>query len=66
MDGKVLVLICLSLALLGGCSATTLRCGVDGERSFVDLVNVPQDIGGQSRYFKDLCAFAYEGSTDET
>ena len=45
---------------LAGCSATTLRCGVDGESSFVDLVNFPQDISGQARYFKDLCGFAYE------
>lgn len=51
----------LSLALLAGCfSATSLRCGTDGESSFVDLVNMPQDISSQSRYFAELCSFAYE------
>ena len=57
--GKLLTL-CLSLAMLGGCSATSLRCGTDGESSFVDLVNMPQDISSQSRYFAELCSFAYE------
>ena len=56
--GKGVILA--SLALLGGCSATSLRCGVDGESSFVDLVNLPQDISAQSRYFAELCGFAYE------
>ena len=55
------IVLTLSLALLSGCSATSLRCGTDGESSFVDLVNVPQDISSQSRYFADLCSFAYEG-----
>ena len=59
------VMLVLSLAMLGGCSATSLRCGVDGESSFVDLVNVPQDISSQSRYFAELCAFAYEGNPNE-
>lgn len=61
---NVFALKCISfialLALLGGCSATSLRCGTDGESSFVDLVNVPQDISSQSRYFAELCGFAYE------
>lgn len=58
-------LLCLSLAVvLGGCSATTLRCGVDGEMSYVDLVNVPQDISAQSRYFAELCGFAYEKTNE--
>lgn len=54
--------VCLSLAVLGGCSATSLRCGTDGESSFVDLVNVPQDISSQSRYFAELCAFNFSES----
>lgn len=58
------VLLGLSLAVLSGCSATTLRCGVDGEISYVDLVNVPQDIGGQARYFTELCGFAYEAEPE--
>lgn len=48
------------LGILGGCSATSLRCGTDRESSFVDLLNMPQDISGQARYFQELCAFAYD------
>ncbi len=55
---KIYVII-LTL-LLTSCSATTLRCGIAGEDSYVELINVPQDISGQSRNFKDLCGFAYE------
>ena len=54
------VAVAVSLALTG-CSVTTLRCATDDESSFVELINIPQDIGGQSRYFRDLCSFAYEG-----
>lgn len=46
--------------VLSGCSATSLRCSTDGDSSFVELVNIPQDIGGQSRYFKELCGFSFE------
>ena len=56
---KKLVILSL-MGLLSGCSATSLRCGTDGESSFVDLVNLPQDLSSQSRYFKELCGFAYE------
>lgn len=58
------ITLCVSLALLSGCSATTLRCGSDGESSYVDLVNVPQDLAGQSRHFTELCAFAYDQEED--
>ncbi len=50
----------LLLAAVAGCSATTLRCGTDGESSFVELINVPQEISSASRYYTDLCGFAYE------
>ena len=56
---KVVILLS-TLAVLSGCSATTLRCGIDGESSFVELYNFPQDITPQTRSFKDLCGFAYE------
>jgi hypothetical protein len=56
---KALGIIAL-LALLAGCSATSLRCGVDDERSYVELINVPQDLSAQARHFTDLCGFAYE------
>ncbi len=61
---KKLLVVGSLLGLLGGCSATSLRCGTDGESSFVDLVNMPQDISSQSRNFKELCSFAYEGESD--
>jgi len=60
------LILCAMAASLAGCSATSLRCGVEDDRSYVDLVNVPQDIAGQARYFAELCAFAYEGDSNET
>ncbi len=52
----------LTLLTIGGCSATTLRCGTSGDDSYVELVNVPQDITGQSRTFNELCGFAFQES----
>ena len=54
------VVLLVLLTLFAGCTATSLRCGTDGESSFVDLINVPQDISSQSRYFAELCSFPYE------
>ena len=56
---KVILVLFLVFAL-SGCSVSTLRCGVDEDRSYVELVNVPQDIAGTSRHFETLCGFAYE------
>lgn len=56
---KMMWLVLISI-LVSGCSVSTLRCGVDEDRSYVELVNVPQDITAQSRHFEDLCGFAYE------
>lgn len=56
------VIFCLSLALLAGCSATSLRCGVDGDSSFVELYNFPQSITRETQRMADLCGFAYEGT----
>jgi outer membrane biogenesis lipoprotein LolB len=53
-------LVALSLALLSGCSATSLRCGVDGESSFVELYGAPQHMSQNTRQFGELCGFAYE------
>ncbi len=52
--------VLIIIGMLAGCSATTLRCGIQAEDSYVELINVPQDITGQARNFKDLCGFAYE------
>lgn len=59
------VLLVLALApLAGGCaafSATSLRCGTDGEdSSYVELLNLPQDISGQIRNYAQLCGFVYD------
>ncbi len=56
---KKLLLLPLGV-LLVGCSATTLRCGISEGDSYVELINMPQDISGQSRNFENLCGFAYE------
>ena len=60
---KTLVLIVL-LALLSGCSATSLRCGVDADSSFVELYNVPQNFSQNIRSYSELCGFAYEPNQD--
>lgn len=56
-------LICLSLAIISGCSATSLRCGVDADSSFVELYNVPQNFSQNIRSYSELCGFAYEPGT---
>lgn len=59
---KLLKIFSLFFFMIAGsaCSVSSLRCGVEDDRSYVDLVNVPQDIAGQARYYADLCAFAYD------
>jgi len=59
---KILI-IALSLAMLSGCSATSLRCGVDNDSSFVELYNVPQNFSQNIRSYSELCSFAYDGET---
>lgn len=56
---KKLAIILASMAM-AGCSATSLRCGVSDEDSYVELINVPQDISSQARFFTSLCGFSYE------
>jgi hypothetical protein len=66
---KVFIWTILVLAFLGlvtGCSVTTLRCGIDGDSSFVDLTSAPQDISANSRNYAQLCGFAYEVEEPET
>ena len=58
---KKIILIGLSL-LLTGC-VSHLTCGVDGDESYVDLVNVRD--GTVVRNYSELCGFAYEVD-DET
>ena len=46
--------------IASGCSVTSLRCGVEADRSYVDITNVPQDLSSSARYYAQLCGFAYE------
>ncbi len=57
---KIQLTLSVLSALVVSCSATSLRCGTDGESSFVDLVNLPQDMSANSRNYAQLCSFAYE------
>ncbi len=52
--------VLIIIAMLASCSATTLRCGINDQDSYVELINVPQDVSGQARNFVNLCGFAYE------
>lgn len=65
---KVFLIIVLSLTLTGcgAFSATTLRCGTDGNSSYLELVSAPQQIGSMNRSIGEMCAFAYEGDSNET
>jgi hypothetical protein len=49
----------------GALSATTLRCGVDGDSSYVEVASAPQSISSNTRALAELCGFAYEVG-DET
>lgn len=58
-----ILFLCLSVLFLTGCgaiSATTLRCGTDGESSYLELVSAPQTVGANTRAIGEMCAFAYE------
>ena len=62
---KAISLVLLAL-MLGGCSATSLRCGVDADSSFVELYNVPQNFSQNIRSYSELCGFAYEAPAEPT
>ena len=62
MRAKRIIFTALPLVFLAGCSATSLRCSTSAEGdTFVELVNLPQDLSGQVRNYADLCGFVYEG-----
>ena len=61
----IVTILCLSV--LSGCgaiSATTLRCGTDGDSSYLELVSAPQNVAGTTRAIGEMCAFAYEGEKE--
>lgn len=56
-----LILIFSFLSGCGALSATTIRCGTDGDASYVELISAPQGIAANTRALSELCSFAYEG-----
>jgi len=63
---KILVILSVPF-FLNGCgafSATNLRCGTDGDSSYVEIISAPQSVSANVRAMSDLCAFAYEGDND--
>ena len=59
-----IILICLSLSGCGAFSATSLRCGTDGDSSYLELTSAPQNVAGQTRAIGEMCGFAYEQNED--
>ncbi len=57
MKKIIIVLLAVSLS---GCSATSLRCGVDGDSTYLEMVSMPQDLGPFSRNVASMCGFAYD------
>lgn len=60
-----LSLLCVCLSACGALSATSLRCGTDGDTSYVEVASAPQSLSQNTRALAELCAFAYEGAPDE-
>ncbi len=54
------------LALITGCSVTSLQCGTDGQSSYVNLNTTPQVMSQNARNMALLCSFVYEVMEDET
>ena len=55
------LIVVVSLGGCGALSATSLRCGTDGDTSYVEVVSAPQSLSQNTRALSELCAFAYEG-----
>jgi uncharacterized protein YceK len=53
-----------TLSGCGAMSATSLRCGTDGDTSYVEVVSAPQSLSQNTRALAELCAFAYEGAKE--
>lgn len=60
----VLIVLSFMLSGCGALSATTMRCGTDGDSSYVEIVSAPQSIASNTRALSDLCGFAYEGDEE--
>lgn len=49
-----------------GCSATSLRCGVDGDATYLEIYSVPTDMGPFTRNVASMCGFAYDVAVADT
>lgn len=54
----------LALSGCGAMSATTMRCGTDGDSSYVEIISAPQSVASNTRAMGDLCSFAYEKESE--
>ena len=59
------IFVCMLISGCGAFSATTLRCGTDGDSSYVEVLSAPQAISANVRALSELCAFAYEADREE-
>mgnify|MGYP006902733617 CR=1 FL=1 len=55
---KLFILFCMTCFCFG-CSATSLRCSTDGDSSYVELYNLPQNVSQNVRAYSELCGFVY-------
>ena len=66
MKTIILLGVIFGLCGCGAISATSLRCGTDGESSYLELTSAPQNVSSNTRAIGEMCAFAYEVNKDET
>ena len=59
------IIVAFSLGGCGAFSATSLRCGTDGDSSYVEVVSAPQSLSQNTRALSELCAFAYIGGDED-
>lgn len=60
----IIIISALCLSGCGAISATTLRCGTDGESSYLELVSAPQNVSSNTRAIGEMCGFAYEKESE--
>ena len=60
MKWMLILSMCVVISGCGALSATSLRCGTDGDISYVEVVSAPQSLSQNTRALSELCAFAYE------
>lgn len=58
--GAMKLIFLFSVLFVTGCSASSLRCATDGDSSYVELYNIPQNVSQNIRAYQEVCAFAYE------